>query len=172
MSVKAKEEYQEFFDAMHRFRHLRPFQVIPELSGNDHRTIKTIACLTGCSTHPHFKEMPVLEEGVKVNVIARFMHVSAPQISRTLRGLEDKGLIVRIEDPKDRRNTYIKLTEQGVEMVEKTDAVMNEFFHNVFRKMDPAQVKEMTAFFTQLYELSQVEIERLKEKYKKKEDNE
>ena len=36
-----------------------------------------------------------------------------PAVSRTLRGLEEKGYVERSADKKDRRNTYISLTEQG-----------------------------------------------------------
>lgn len=36
-----------------------------------------------------------------------------PAVSRTLRGLEEKGYVERSVDKKDRRNTYISLTEKG-----------------------------------------------------------
>ena len=36
-------------------------------------------------------------------------------LSRLLRGMEEKGLCVRSIDPKDRRSSYVSLTETGQE---------------------------------------------------------
>ena len=51
--------------------------------------------------------------GVYVSQLTQCSYVSPPAVSRTLRRLEGKGLVQRRTDPKDRRTTYVVLTEEG-----------------------------------------------------------
>ncbi len=47
--------------------------------------------------------------------LANKMKLSMPQVSRIMNSLEEKGYIERILGKKDRRNTYIVITEKGIE---------------------------------------------------------
>ena len=48
-------------------------------------------------------------------------HVSNGYASKILRKFEDKGLIIRFEDPENRRRKIVKLTDEGIR---KTDEIL------------------------------------------------
>ena len=52
-------------------------------------------------------------------------------MSRTLRGLEEKGYVERSVDKKDRRNTYISLTEKGWKKGEEAGQEAREEIQNL-----------------------------------------
>lgn len=62
---------------------------------------------------------------------AKALGVSAPSVSRTLKGLEEKGLIERDLDPRDRRSVRIVVTESGERRV-------NRVLSSIFATMDRA----------------------------------
>lgn len=52
--------------------------------------------------------------------LSEAMEVTKPAISKMLNVLENKGYIVRKQDPKDRRAVYVALTEKGQTVREKS----------------------------------------------------
>ena len=58
-----------------------------------------------------------------------------PAVSRTLRGLEEKGYVERSVDKKDRRNTYISLTEKGWKKGEEVRDRMQDFGCSVMSQL-------------------------------------
>ena len=60
--------------------------------------------------------------------IADFLNVSQPAIAKSLKKMEESGLIVRFEDKKDTRCHKLKLTKKGKELVEYAD--------NLFLRID------------------------------------
>ena len=57
----------------------------------------------------HFCE----KNGASISVLAEWMDVSLPAVSRTVRSLEEKGYVVCEADSADRRNVTVRLTERG-----------------------------------------------------------
>ncbi|MCM3627114.1 MarR family transcriptional regulator [Paenibacillus glycanilyticus] len=53
------------------------------------------------------------EEGIKVSDLSKFLRVTSPTVTQLLNRLEEMGLVVRKEDPKDRRAVRVFLTEEG-----------------------------------------------------------
>lgn len=54
----------------------------------------------------------------RVGVLAERAGVVVPALSRTLRGLEQRGLVARTADPDDRRASLVSLAADGERMVE------------------------------------------------------
>lgn len=50
---------------------------------------------------------------LKVSEISKFLHVTPPTITQTIKNLEANGLIERTRDPSDRRVVGITLTKKG-----------------------------------------------------------
>ena len=80
------------------------------------------------------------EQGIYVSMLASGMQSSTPAVSRLLRAMEEKGLIERKVDRKDRRNTFVSITEEGqVALKEKLawmgDVFMNSVHRIVFEKI-------------------------------------
>ncbi|WP_121665741.1 MarR family winged helix-turn-helix transcriptional regulator [Mesonia aquimarina] len=67
------------------------------------------------------------EEGTPSTSLGPKMGMEATSLSRTLRAMEDKGLIVRKKNPEDGRSVLIQLTEFGREMREFSKGVVLTF---------------------------------------------
>ena len=68
--------------------------------------------------------------------IADFLHVSTPSVAKSLKRMEESGLLVRIENKKDARRNSIKLTKKGKELVEYAD--------NLFLRIDDVAYRGFT----------------------------
>lgn len=140
----------EFFEAFHRFRKLDITSMFPELSGSDFRTLMAIECVG------KKKE----GKGVRVSELAQEMRVAAPAASRTLKGLEERGMIERSVDTEDRRNTYVFLTQKGQEVLANAEQIMNDFSHAVFERLDEEKMEHLIAYLKEIYEVSEQEIKK------------
>lgn len=65
--------------------------------------------------------------------IAKLFHVSNGHASKILRKFEDYGFITRKEDPENRRQKIVKLTEKGMEKTDEILAHINKWerLHNM-----------------------------------------
>lgn len=67
------------------------------------------------------------EEGTPSTSLGPKMGIEATSLSRTLKGMEDKGLIIRRPNPLDGRGVLIHLTPFGKEMREYSKQVVIRF---------------------------------------------
>ncbi len=67
------------------------------------------------------------EEGTPSTSLGPKMGIEATSLSRTLKGMEDKGLIIRKPNPLDGRGVLIHLTPFGKEMREYSKQVVIRF---------------------------------------------
>ena len=67
--------------------------------------------------------------------LSEAMGVTKPAISKMLNVLENKGYIVRQQDPKDRRAVYVTLTEKGQTVREESMKVMKDGLDQIIRQM-------------------------------------
>lgn len=95
---------------------------------------------------------------------ADMMHCSAPMISKILRSLEDKEMIVRSIDQKDRRNTKITLTEKGKEEIIKGRVVFEEYIDKVVEQMGEENIRRMIKDMDDFYDISKAVIEDMDKK--------
>ena len=95
--------------------------------------------LTGVS-EIEFKTMSAISRisksgDVKVSDIARYLELSAPAVSRTMKSLEEKEYIERHTDKQDRRNTFVKLTTKGEEQQKTWMKSFEEFSEAIFARL-------------------------------------
>ena len=95
--------------------------------------------LTGIS-EIEFKTMSAISRisksgDVKVSDIARYLELSAPAVSRTMKSLEEKEYIERHTDKQDRRNTFVKLTAKGEKQLKAWMKVFEEFSEAIFARL-------------------------------------
>ena len=103
--------YEELFRAMSQFRKLKFSDMFPNISRAEFFTMSMI--------------MDKGENGkITISELATKAHVLPPAMSRTLRGLENKGYVERNVNKQDRRNTYVELTEQGKKITLQTRTSM------------------------------------------------
>ncbi len=71
------------------------------------------------------------EEGTPSTAISSRMGMEATSLTRTLKTLEDKGLIIRKKNPEDGRGVLIYLTDLGKEMRRKSKETVLIFNESV-----------------------------------------
>ncbi|WP_394907070.1 MarR family winged helix-turn-helix transcriptional regulator [uncultured Mesonia sp.] len=76
------------------------------------------------------------EEGTPSTSLGPKMGMEATSLSRTLRSMEDKGLIVRKKNPEDGRSVLIQLTDFGKEMRAFSKQVVLKFDEAVHREIN------------------------------------
>lgn len=94
---------------------------------------------------------------------AKTLGVSAPSISRTLKGLEEKGLIERDSDPRDRRSVQIVVTESGKRRVNR---LLSYIFATMDKALNEFSAEELNAMI-KLHEKLVCSIEKAVEASKK-----
>lgn len=81
--------------------------------------------------------------GENVSAIANYLSVSTPAVSRTLKGLEQRGYIERFVDNSNRRNTYVCITEKGRTAVKTQGKAINGFLDNVVKRLGAEKINKL-----------------------------
>lgn len=147
------ELYGEFFAALDSMRKIRVGDLFPDMTQADSVTLLSIE-------HLNKKK----KEGVTVSDLAEKARTKPSAVSRTLKTLEERGLIARTINQADRRNTYVTLTEEGSATCEKFRRTMCEFGKAVIDRMDADDMRRMIAYINRLNQVAQEEIEARKNK--------
>ena len=84
------------------------------------------------------------EHGTPSTALGPRMGMEATSLSRLLKSMEEKKLIVRKPNPADGRGVLLFLTELGREKREDARRAVRQFNHTVFESIDP---ESMDAFF-------------------------
>lgn len=79
-------------------------------------------------------------------------------LSRLLRGMEEKGLCVRSIDPKDRRSSYVSLTETGQERRDQGHGIMEVFAQRVVERMGEGRFRELIKQWERFGDVLETEI--------------
>ena len=81
------------------------------------------------------------------------MGIEPTSLSRTLKNLEERGLIVRKPNPEDGRSVLIILTEDGLEMRNVSKEVVLNFYEAIDKKISP---EEMNTFYRVLQKINAI----------------
>ena len=100
------------------------------------------------------------EEGIYVSQIARMAKMASSQVSRMLRNLEHHNLIGRSVDVRDRRNTYVFLTEEGKNISERTHRKMEQYVNRVIDEMGEEQVDELIRLCNEMADVMERELQK------------
>lgn len=151
--------YEGLFQAMSQFRKLKFSDMFPNISRAEFFTMSMI--------------MDKGEEGkVTISELAAKAHVLPPAMSRTLRGLENKGYVERNVNKDDRRNTYVELTEAGKEITLRTRSTMRDFGHAVMNQVDEEEIKRLISYLNDIYVIAEKEIKARKFEVRKEQNDE
>lgn len=142
------EMYGRFYSAMNQFRRLRIGDLFPDMTKGDCMTLMAI---------DHFnreKETGILT----ISELAEKMHTQVSAVSRTLKNLEDRGLIERTVNRADRRNTYVALSPQGKETWKKMEKAMGEFATAVLSRIREEDLEKLISYLEELYQVAAEEM--------------
>jgi len=99
------------------------------------------AAEVGITMSMGFILMNVDKKGTPSTQLGPRMGMEPTSLSRTLKTMEDKGLIRRQEDGIDKRKVLIFLTEEGVNHRRKVRDFLFEFNEKLFAKIPPTKVR-------------------------------
>lgn len=140
------DKFEELFKAMHQFHKLRIGDMMPNVNGADFWAMNNIVNKS--------------EDGkITVSELAKKTNVLPSAISRTIRGLEDKGYVERTINKNDRRNTYVEMTDRGIEVMQEVKETMHNFGEAVLSKFDEDELSQLVAYLNNIYDIAKKEIE-------------
>jgi DNA-binding MarR family transcriptional regulator len=93
------------------------------------------------------------EHGTPSTALGPKMGMEATSLSRTLRMMEDKGLIERRKNPEDGRSVLIHLTDFGQEMREFSKSVVKTFDQVVRNEIEPEKIE---TFLEVAYKINEI----------------
>jgi DNA-binding MarR family transcriptional regulator len=76
---------------------------------------------------------------VAATSLARAIHLSAPTLTGILRRLENRGLLSRSREEKDRRVMRVELTDAGREMLDRAPSPLQETFRQGLGSLDAGE---------------------------------
>ncbi|QTC41653.1 MarR family transcriptional regulator [Bacillus sp. V3] len=82
--------------------------------------------------------------------IAKNLGITPPSLTNLANKLVSKNLIVRLFDEKDRRNSYLEITDEGIEMVNKAADEGQNLRRNLFEKLSKAERQQLTSIYEKL----------------------
>ncbi len=71
--------------------------------------------------------------------LAEDQHVQPPPMTRIVNALVEAGLVRRDEDPSDRRQVLVSITDAGMAEVKETRRRRNEWLAGRLAELDPAE---------------------------------
>ena len=77
--------------------------------------------------------------------IARARRVSPQTINELITGLEERGMVVRVGDPANRRELLVSLTEAGRERIAEGDALIDALEAELFADLDKKAQAQLRA---------------------------
>lgn len=140
------ESQKRILGAICIFRKLRLVSVFPGISFSEFATLSAIEHFDGTGS-------------VKISKIAEVLDVAAPAVSRTLRGLEGRGYVLRSIDRSDRRNIYVEITLEGSSILKETEQILGNIYENVYNKMGAEAMEQLAEGLENFYSLCKEEIE-------------
>ena len=147
------ESFEELFRALHQFKKLNVVSMLPGISNSEFAVMGVI--------------LSQREKGnITISEIAAMTRTLPPAVSRTIRSLEEKGLVERSVDKKDRRNTYVSLTEKGEETAKEVRERMHSFGCAVMAQIKEEELQQLVAYLDHIYAIAEKEIETRKQQNK------
>jgi DNA-binding MarR family transcriptional regulator len=77
--------------------------------------------------------------------------MSKPAVSQMLNTLENKKLIERVMAKSDRRVVYVKLTESGIEQLEKTHKQFQTWLDQIIEELGAEDTAELARLVNKLH---------------------
>ena len=101
-----------------------------------------------------------VDDKVVVQPLKPVIRVATPAVSRTLRSLEEKNYVERMVCEGDRRNVYVRVTEEGKEILNECNRILSELLKSVTEKMGEEDMNRLIGYLNKLEQTAELEIEK------------
>lgn len=116
-------------------------------------------------TDPQWRVLRILSESEEIDVsnLARGSYLMGPSLSRILRDLTARGLIVRQVSSGDARRFFHALTPQGRKLLTAISPEFNPIYRDIERRLGTERIKRLNASLAELLEVVQMDPEQSRE---------
>ena len=151
--------YEDMFRAMNQFHKLKFSDMMQNMSKADFIVMNVIM-------------NKGKDDKMTISELAAIARMLPSAISRTLRGLEEKGYVERTINKNDRRNTYVELTAEGKKQTSAVQREMRDFGKTVMAKFDEQEMNQLILYLNNIYSIAEKELEARKIKDRKEREHE
>lgn len=151
--------YEDLFRAMNQFHKLKFSDMMQNMSKADFIVMNVIM-------------NKGKDDKMTISELAAIARMLPSAISRTLKGLEEKGYVERTINKQDRRNTYVELTEEGKKQTREVRQAMRDFGKTVMAKLDEQEMNQLILYLNNIYSIAEKELETRKIRDRKEREHE
>ncbi len=90
-------------------------------------------------------------DNLSLGLLANKTHKDPASVSRIIDGMVKKGLVKRIKDENDSRFSNIILTKKGNELKDKIQPIVDEYYNESTRGLNPIEVKELVRMLEHIF---------------------
>jgi DNA-binding MarR family transcriptional regulator len=101
------------------------------------------------------------ESEMPLKIICGNLNLSLPAVSRSVDGLVQRGLVVRDEDPNDRRSKHISVTPEGHELLEKLVTLRAQSIVELVTELEPEQRRALSDALEPVVSRADVDAQRI-----------
>ncbi|KAA2277442.1 MarR family transcriptional regulator [Staphylococcus haemolyticus] len=90
------------------------------------------------------------DRGITQNELLKTFKRKGSTVSSTLKGLENKGLIYRMVDPDDSRRKNLKLTQEGMQLVESFVSIFDDIEAILVKDFNESEKQQLKDLFERM----------------------
>lgn len=90
------------------------------------------------------------DRGITQNELLKTFKRKGTTVSSTLKGLENKGLIYRMVDPDDSRRKNLKLTQEGMKLVESFVCIFDDIEAILVKDFNESEKQQLKDLFERM----------------------
>ena len=92
------------------------------------------------------------KEPITAAEIAQRLGSDRPTISEIINRLEKKGMIVKLDNPKDKRSFYLQISEKSSQFVDEITKITDQLNDNIFSIYSQEEANQLAKMLHQLLE--------------------
>lgn len=92
-----------------------------------------------------------IEDNLSIGLLANKTHKDPASISRIVDGMAKKGFVRKVKDASDSRFSNVVLTKKGADIQTKIQPIVDEFFTESTRGLNPIEVKELIRMLEHIF---------------------
>lgn len=98
---------------------------------------------------------------ITVNELASVLGVTMPSVSRMLKNLESRGLIVRETDKECRRNTFVYISDKGLKLFEENEKIVKQCVNKIAKLFTKTEIEQLLDYRKRIEKVLEEEIENI-----------
>jgi len=98
-------------------------------------------------------------EDISVGEIARLMKITSSAVGQIVNKLEDKNYLMRLINPKNRREILVNLADKGKKYFENEEVINREIINRFYSQMELSEMEELKKILTKLNKIVEKNVQ-------------